>query len=139
MSENPHGENVPMRQIVVDTDVLILHLRGNESVRAMLREAVQNSLLCCSAITIGEIHAGMRDEELEKTVKLLNSLAVIDVDRKIAALAGDYRRTIKSHHLELNDCLIAATCAINRATLITGNIKHYPMPGIEKKEVSVPS
>jgi predicted nucleic acid-binding protein len=113
--------------------VLILHLRGNESVRAMLREAAQDSLLCCSAITIGEIHAGMRDEELEKTVKLLNSLAVIDVDRKIAALAGDYRRTIKSHHLELDDCLIAATCVVNKATLITGNIKHYPAGDREKR------
>ena len=47
--------------------------------------------MCCSAITIGEIHAGSRNEELEKTVKMLNSLAVIDVDRKIVALAGDYR------------------------------------------------
>ena len=128
-----------MRQIVVDTDVLILHLRGNESVRAILKEAAQDSLLCCSAITIGEIHAGMRDEEIEKTLKLLNSLAVIDVDRKIAALAGDYRRTIKSHQLELDDCLIAATCVINRATLLTCNIKHYPMQGIEKKEVRISS
>ena len=128
-----------MGQIVVDTDVLILHLRGNESVRAMLKEAAKDSLLCCSAITIGEIHAGMRDDELEKTEKLLNSLAVIDVDRKIAALAGDYRRTIKSHHLELDDCLIAATCAINKATLITANSKHYPMKDVMKKEVSIPS
>jgi len=128
-----------MRQIVIDTDVLILHLRGNESVCEMLRDVAQDSLLCCSAITIGEIHTGMRDEEREKTVKLLNSLAVIDVDRKIAALAGDYRRTIKSHHLELDDCLIAATCVVNKATLITGNIKHYPMQEIEKKEVSIPS
>lgn len=128
-----------MRQIVVDTDVLILHLRGNESVRAILKEAAQDSLLCCSAITIGEIHAGMRDEEIEKTLKLLNSLAVIDADRKIAALAGDYRRTIKSHQLELDDCLIAATCVINRATLLTCNIKHYPMQGIEKKEVRISS
>ena len=55
------------------------------------------------------------------------------------SLAGDYRRTIKSHHLELDDCLIAATRVVNKATLITGNIKHYPMQGIEKKEVSVPS
>lgn len=123
-----------MHQIVVDTDVLILHLRGNESVRAMLREAAQDSLLCCSAITIGEIHAGMREEEREMTGKLLNSLMVIDVDRKIAALAGDYRRTIKSHHLELADCFIAATCVINKATLITCNIKHYPVKGFEKRE-----
>ena len=138
-SENPHGESEPMHQIVVDTDVLILHLRGNESVRAMLREAAQDSLLCCSAITIGEIHAGMREEERAMTEKLLNSLMVIDVDRKIAVLAGDYRRTIKSHHLELDDCLIAATCVINKATLITCNIKHYPVKGFEKREVRTTS
>jgi predicted nucleic acid-binding protein len=136
-SEKPLEESAPMHQIVVDTDVLILHLRGNISVRAMLREAAKDSLLCCSAITIGEIHAGMRDEEREKTEKLLNSLAVINVDRKIAALAGDYRRTIKSHQLELDDCLIAATCVINHATLITVNIKHYPINGLEKRTVII--
>ena len=126
-----------MHQIVVDTDVLILHLRGNESVRTLLREAAQDSLLCCSAITIGEIHAGMRDQEREKTERLLNSLMVIDVTREIAALAGDYRRTTKSHHLELDDCLIAATCVVHKTTLITGNIKHYPMKEFEKKHLSI--
>ena len=81
-----------MPQIVVDTDVLILHLRGSESVRAILRAAAQDSLLSCSAITIGEIYAGLREEEREKTERLLNSLAVIAVDRNSAALAGDARR-----------------------------------------------
>lgn len=121
-----------MPPVVVDTDVLILHLRGNESVRVMLRKAAQDSLLCCSAITIGEIHAGLRDEEREKTEKLINSLMVLDVDKRIAALAGDYRRTIKGHHLELDDCLIAATCVVHQASLITGNSKHYPMKDLKK-------
>lgn len=126
-----------MRQIVVDTDVLILHLRGNEAAGKVLREAAMESLLCCSAITIGEIYAGMKEEEREKTEKLLDSLVVIDVDRNVAALAGHYRRTIKSHQLELDDCLIAATCTIRKAALITGNIKHYPMADFEKKAVKI--
>jgi predicted nucleic acid-binding protein len=124
-----------MPQLVVDTDVLILHLRGNETVRAILREAAQDSLLSCSAITIGEIYAGLRQEEREKTEMLLKSLVVIAVDRNIAALAGDYRRTIKSHRLELDDCMIAATCVFHQATLITGNIKHYPMKELKKKQI----
>jgi predicted nucleic acid-binding protein len=124
-----------MRQIIVDTDILILHLRGYEDARKALSEAARNSLLCCSAITVGEIHAGMKETEQEATEKLLDSLLVIDVDRNIAALAGDYRRTIKSHQSELDDCLIAATCAIHKATLITGNVKHYPMKDFEKKSV----
>jgi hypothetical protein len=52
----------------------ILHLRGNLSVRAMLREAAQDSLLCCSAITIGEIHTGMKDEERNKNGKTAEQL-----------------------------------------------------------------
>ncbi|MEN6423088.1 MAG: type II toxin-antitoxin system VapC family toxin [Smithella sp.] len=126
-----------MRQIVVDTDVLILHLRGNEAAGQALRKGAMESLLCCSAITIGEIYAGMKEQEREKTEKLLDSMVVIDVDRNIAALAGNYRRTIKSHQLELDDCLIAATCAIRKAALITCNIKHYPMADFEKKAVKI--
>lgn len=82
----------------------------------------------------GIIKSKRREEEREITGKLLNSLMVIDVDRKIAVLAEDYLRTIKSHHLELDDCLIAATCVTNNATLITCNIKHYPVKGLEKRE-----
>lgn len=128
-----------MSQVVIDTDVLILHLRGNKQIKEVLKEVVQSSLLCCSAITIGEIYAGMKDEEREKTERLLDSLLVFDVDRKIAELAGFYRRSIKSHHLELDDCLIAATCVQKKAVLITGNIKHYPMQNLEKKEIRITS
>lgn len=66
-------------------------------------------------------------------------LLVFDVDRKIAELAGFYRRSIKSHHLELDDCFIAATCIQKKAVLITGNIKHYPMQNLEKKEIKITS
>ncbi|MFH2120700.1 MAG: hypothetical protein ABIJ25_09945 [Pseudomonadota bacterium] len=64
------------------------------------------------------------------------------------ALPGTFRSLIRvcdwalfllQLHQELDDCLIAATCGVNKATLITGNIKPYPMQGIEKKEVSIPS
>ena len=137
MSENLPVESVPMNQSVVDTDILILHLRGSKPVRDMLKEVAKTSLLCCSAITIGEIYAGMKDDEISKTEILLNSLLVIDVNMEIAKLAGYYRRTIKSHHLELDDCIIAATCRIEKAPLITGNIKHYPMKDIEKKHFTV--
>jgi len=40
----------------------------------------------------------MKVEEREQTERLLDSLLVFDVDRKIAELAGFYRRSIKSHH-----------------------------------------
>ena len=78
-----------------------------------------------------------KQTEAERTQALLDGFNIVDVTRDIAEKAGSYKRTTKSQRLELMDCLIAATAHATRATLATGNIKHYPMPDIET--LSVPS
>jgi tRNA(fMet)-specific endonuclease VapC len=121
-----------MQEIVIDTDVLINCLRGNIDALNLLKELAQTNVLNCSAITVAEIYAGMKERERQKTELLLNSLSIISVDKKIAEHAGIYRRETKSHSLELDDCLIAATCLVKKAVLVTKNIKHYPMNDIKK-------
>jgi predicted nucleic acid-binding protein len=85
-----------------------------------------------SAITVAEIYAGMKEHEREKTEQLVDGLTVIPVDRAIAEKAGQYKGNIKSHDLELDDCLVAATAFIRKAVLATGNGKLYPMADIRK-------
>ena len=120
------------QEIVIDTDVLINCLRGNATALNLLKEFAQTNMLSCSAITVAEIYAGMKEKERQKTELLLDSLSIISVDKKIAEQAGIYRRETKSHNLELDDCLIAATCLVKKAVLVTANIKHYPMNDIKK-------
>jgi predicted nucleic acid-binding protein len=120
-----------MRTILTDTDVLINFLRGKEKARHFLESAVQESVLLCSVITVAEIHSGMLAHETERTDALLGGLHIVEVTREIAEKAGDYKRDMKGHRLELMDCLIAATAYCNRAILATGNVKHYPMHDIE--------
>jgi predicted nucleic acid-binding protein len=117
---------------VIDTDVLINFLRGNEEARDFLRSVLNESLLCCSAISVAELYAGMRSHEAEKTSELLDSLQIIDCDRQVAERAGLYKASIKSQQLDLDDCIIAATAAVNNGALATGNGKHYPMRGLRK-------
>jgi len=93
--------------------------------------------LCCSVITVAEIHAGMRDHERARTEQLLDSLTQVDVSREIAETAGAFRKNVRSHTLEFDDCLIAATAFVKRAALATCNAKHYPMKEIEKIVVKV--
>ncbi len=121
-----------MKQYLVDTDILIDFLRSKEKAQELLVDLLESGGLCCSAITVAEIYAGMRSHEKEKTDELLDSLDILDVTREVAEKAGVYKKTIKSQSLELADCLIAATAFISQATLVTGNIKHYPMADIEK-------
>jgi predicted nucleic acid-binding protein len=81
---------------------------------------------CCSAVTVAEIRAGMRDEEEPATRAFLESFDILSIDKKVAQLAGDLKRKTKQQQLELDDCFIAATALIHQAVLITHNPKHYP-------------
>jgi predicted nucleic acid-binding protein len=108
-----------------DTDVLIDHLRGNRGACQLLL-SLQEEVNYCSVITSGEILFGMRDEEKERTMALLNSLNELAVDKDIVRLAHDIKEKAKGHRLELYDCIIAATALNFDQVLVTGNAKHYP-------------
>ena len=124
-----------MKHVLVDTDILIHFLRGNVKARNVLSGFLEDADISCSVITVTEIHAGMKPHEREKTVELLDSLTVLDITVKIAEKAGQYKRSIKSQNLELDDCFIAATAHEKNALLLTGNGKHYPMTDVDKKIV----
>ena len=116
--------------IVIDTDVLIWLLRGNEKVKEMFKRAIEETegLLYITPVQIAEIHAGMRKKEREKTKKLLDSLLIIEIDREIGKLAGEFiKKYGKSHSVKLADALIGAATIVRGMKLWTFNKKHYPM------------
>jgi predicted nucleic acid-binding protein len=119
-----------MKNTLVDTDILINFLRGRKKAKEYLSSLLDESSICCSAITVAEITAGMRSGEEGRTKALLDHIEVLDVNRDVAEKAGFYKRSTKSHRLELDDCLVAATAFVHKAVLATGNGKHYPMKDI---------
>ena len=121
-----------MSKILLDTDILINLLRGNEAARDFIRKNLEESELLCSVISVAEIWAGMRSHEEQATRRVMDSLRIVEVSRTMAEQAGSFKGVTKSHSLELDDCLIAATAYCTRATLATGNGKHYPMEEIRK-------
>jgi hypothetical protein len=109
-----------MKDVLIDTDVLINFLRGEQTARDFLNMTAKETDLCCSAITVAELCAGMRTHERQKTAALIDGLIIVDVSREIAEKAGQIKRDTKSHALELDDCLIAATAFVRKAALATG-------------------
>jgi len=89
------------------------------------------SLLFISVISRTEILSGIRKGEEEIVATLFEVLTPVDVDAVIADRAGEYlRKHSKSHAVSIGDALIAATCREMGLTLITRNVKHYPMKDI---------
>ena len=110
---------------LIDTDVMIWYLRGNEKARGLLHSID----FCISAVTYMELLQGMRNkQELKRFQKMINSwnIKVVYIDEEISAKALFYMEEyFLSHSMELADSLIGATCTKHGLTLITANDKHY--------------
>lgn len=115
--------------ILVDSDVLIAHLRGIEAARDWLAEACRTQELAISVLTITEISAGMRSSERREVWRLLGCLTHEPVSYSIARRAGELSRTWRRRNVGISviDYLIAATALERGFALATLNTRHYPM------------
>lgn len=118
---------------LIDTDILIWVLRGNKQYENLLQNLKDKAVLSISTITIAEIYKNIFPSEILRTEDLLNEFQALDVDSTIAQQGGLYwQQFIKQvKSLSLTDCLIAATANVNNATLVSLNVKHFPMKDIK--------
>jgi predicted nucleic acid-binding protein len=117
-------------RILLDTDVLIDVLRARHVTQAFLLDLTREATPCCSAVTVGELYAGMRESERGATAALIESLVILPVTRQIAEIAGDLRRSVRRSGATIADCLIAATGIVDAMPVATGNVKHFRLPGV---------
>ena len=122
-----------MKRFLIDTDVIIDHLRGEEKARDFLKQIKSGETdILYSVVTKAELYSGVRPREEGKIALLLSSMEEVGIDGEIAVVAGRYRNKFyASHGLLLPDALIAASAKKNEAVLVTLNKKHYPMKDIK--------
>ena len=116
--------------VVVDTSVLIDHLRGLDDARQVLADLVDaDEHLAGSVLTRMEIHAGARSSERASIQALLDVVEWIPVTVDVADRAGELaRQYLRSHPgIDAVDYVIAATTEQVRGRLLTRNVKHFPM------------
>jgi predicted nucleic acid-binding protein len=112
--------------MLVDTDVLIWHLRGYAQAT---RRLDQLGSLTLSAVSHMEILQGMRNKaELAAVKKMFQrrSATLLPVSEAITQQAIVLMESLTlSHGLQMGDALIAATALEHRLPLLTGNVKHF--------------
>lgn len=123
-----------MARWLIDTCVLIDHLRGVSTALALLESGIEDNVELWSVVVVRtEIFAGMRASEARATRRLLDQLRWVDVTRTLADRAGELaRKYLRSHRsIDTVDYLIAAAAQAASAELKTTNVRHYPMfPGL---------
>jgi predicted nucleic acid-binding protein len=118
-----------MSSYLLDSDIMIWHLRGKKVVTEMLRDLQKAGVPACSALSVLEVQLGVRHGEEEKTDRFLGSLRIFDVDRTVAGKAAQIVRENRARGItiDLPDAVIAATCILYDLVLVTYNKKHYPI------------
>lgn len=114
--------------MLVDTDVFIWYMRGNENAYDIIKNEIDLNL---SVVTYIELIQGVRNKKelnlLQKSIKDWNA-KIIYITEEISFKAMFYvEQHYLSHSLQLADALIAATAVSYGTPLLTGNNKHYKM------------
>ena len=112
--------------MLVDTDVLIWYLKGNQNAFNLIEKYNEFNI---SVVTYIELVQGMRNKNelniFRKTFREWNA-KIIFVNEEISFKAMFYiENFFLSHSLELADSLISATSIVYNLPLVTGNDKHY--------------
>ncbi len=112
-----------MSKYLVDTTVIIDHLRGNKKATTLLGKF--NPYI--SVVTIAEVIQGSKDKrEQGIAIRVCTSFPQFNIDKKICDSAvGLMEEFYLSHGLKFLDALIAATALDSKLMLITGNLKHF--------------
>ncbi|MBI3412721.1 MAG: type II toxin-antitoxin system VapC family toxin [Candidatus Aenigmarchaeota archaeon] len=111
---------------VVDTDVLVDHLRGFEPAKKILRQIGDREIIgYISSVTEAELFAGKeavsadRRNELNELIKLFEKIIL---DNEIAQKSGEFRR---NYGVEIPDAIIAATAFYKGSKVLTKNKKDF--------------
>ena len=122
--------------IVLDSTVLIDHLRGREAAHRVARLVDAHESLATTAINVEEIVRGVRPVEQPLAEALFAGLIILPVGYREASLCGAWRRDFASRGTTLGqaDCLIAACTVTAGARLATGNMRDFPMLGNDVEE-----
>lgn len=122
--------------MIIDTDVLIWYLRGNQQARLLVEKSLPFSI---SVVTYMELMQGMRNKEemkrFQRTLRYWNS-TIIHIDREISSRAMFYvQEYALSHSMMMADALIAATVVQQGELLLTANSRHYQfIPTLEYRK-----
>ena len=114
-----------MAVICLDTNILIEITKDNKETISNINKISEP--LCISSITVMEMLCGSRNKQEANTLKVfMEQFNIININEKASLLATNLIATYaKSHHLDIPDALIAASCIESNTMLWTYNLKDF--------------
>lgn len=112
--------------MIIDTDVLIWYMKGNEKAYKVVENSTNFSI---SVVTYMELVQGMRNKNelniLRRALQGWNT-KILYISEEVSVKAMFFvEQHYLSHSIQLADALIGATAISHGLPILTGNDKHY--------------
>ena len=118
-------------RFLLDSDCLIDYLNGVPASVSLVRGLFnQGEQLCLCDVVIAEVWAGLSETAESKALALTEPMDFLLAAPQISRQAGRWRYEYARRGIALSttDVLIAAIAFAHNATVVTGNVRHFPMP-----------
>ncbi len=115
---------------MLDTTVLIAHIRGDEDVtEVLLRLLAAGHSLGTTCVNIAEVERGLLTRERKHVRGLLDRLRFFETTREAAIRAGRYQAqwARRGRTIHTPDALVAGTARAHGAVVMTDNLDDFPM------------
>lgn len=122
-----------MTDHLLDANALIDYFRNKESTLNLLESLeMQGHRLAICAVGLAELYSGFSLRQRIAADPVVDRWFYYEATPSIAKEAGRYRYEFAriGTTLSATDSLIAAVAIANDATLVTNNLRHFPMPEI---------
>jgi predicted nucleic acid-binding protein len=123
---------------LLDTTVLIDFLGGASKAVSLVKElSEEEHELCTCCVCVTELYSGLSADAASTADELLDNLTYLDVTRDQARLAGSmrYQYARRGISLSTTDTIIAAVAVANDATLVTANVRDFPLEELQLLEL----
>ena len=128
---------MPVTKLLLDTDILLFSLRGNETVLGKWAKLTASQWVI-SAISGYEVQKGIEanptTRSSQRATMLLAQVEMEPVTSEVALEAAKIHQALRKKGLSIGpaDELIAAQAIILSATLVTNNTRHFEnVPGLK--------
>ena len=122
-----------MARFLLDTDVIVEVLNQRPEALALLRHlSSTDETVCVCTVVTAEIYSGLGERQMPRALALFSTSEYLPASEEIAIQAGKWRYLYARRGIQLSttDMLIAATAHAYNATIVTGNVRDYPMPEV---------
>lgn len=127
-----------MTTYLLDTTVLIDYFRGRQGAGLLLERLVdEGHTPAVCAINVAELFAGLPESQRAPARELIDSLDYLEISPLVAVLAGTIRfdAARRGVAIHLPDAMIAAVAIANTATLVTANVRDFPLKELQVLEL----